>query len=72
MVCLKNNDRVISDGIHSYGSWEGDRVMKVMRVMELYEDAVFIGKTKYVFGNDILIIVYYIIKMEVVILVCIQ
>ena len=43
MVCLKNNDRVISDGIHSYGSWEGDSVERVIRVMELYEDAVFIG-----------------------------
>ena len=43
MVCLKNDDQVISDEIHSHGSWEGDTVMKVMKVMELYEDAVFIG-----------------------------
>ena len=43
MVCLKNDDRMVSEEIHSSGSWERDSVMKVMKVMELYEDAVFIG-----------------------------
>ena len=43
MVCLKSDDKVVSDKIHSSGSWEKESVRKVMRAMEVYEDAVFIG-----------------------------
>ena len=44
MVCVKNDDEVVSKTIQSYGSWDRDSVTKVMMAMEMYEDAVFIGK----------------------------
>ena len=69
MVCLKNNDRVVSDEIHSYGSWERDNVMKVMRVMEMYPDAVFIGNELCLCFMYICVLYY---KMGVATLVCIQ
>ena len=47
---------MVSDQIHSYGSWERDTVMKVMKVMEIYEDAVFIG-------NDYNELLEYVLKL---------
>ena len=44
MVCLKDDDEVVSKSIKSYGSWDRDSVTKVMMAMEMYEDAVFVGK----------------------------
>ena len=42
-LCLKTNDSVISTFIQEYGAWEEDKVTDVMRAMEMYQEAVFIG-----------------------------
>ena len=47
VVCLKNDDKMVSDKIHLHGSWEKETVTKVMRTMEMYEDAVFIGNERW-------------------------
>ena len=43
MVCLKNDDQVVSKSIRRYGAWEAASVQKIMMAMEMYQDAVFIG-----------------------------
>ena len=72
MVCVKNDDEVVSKTIQSYGSWDRDSVTKVMMAMEMYEDAVFIGKALCLWLSCLSNSLSFIFKTGVVTLVCIH
>ena len=51
-LCLKSNDLVISKSIEQTGTWEEDQVTNVMKAMEIYGDAVFIGRRYLAWHGD--------------------
>ena len=44
VVCLKENDMMVSNAVAVEGGWEREEVGLVIRVMRAYTDAVFVGK----------------------------
>ena len=44
VVCLKENDMMVSHAVAVEGGWEREEVGLVIRVMRAYTDAVFVGK----------------------------
>ena len=44
VICVKEEDLVISDYIARTGAWELENVENLMKAMSLYKDAVLVGK----------------------------
>ena len=43
-ICVKKNDKFVSQSIVETGAWEADNVQSLMKAMSFYSDTVFIGK----------------------------